>query len=47
MMEEESVTDELEEELPSGKFLKNAPKFKSSPQNNGLSATFLKQTLCK
>jgi hypothetical protein len=24
----------------------NAPKFKSSPQNNGESAAFLKQMLC-
>jgi hypothetical protein len=28
--------------LPSGKNFKNAPKFKSSPQNNGVSTEFLK-----
>jgi hypothetical protein len=32
--------------IPSGKYLKNAPKFKSSPQNNGISAALLKQKLC-
>jgi hypothetical protein len=32
--------------LPSGKYFENAPKFKSSPQNNGISAALLKQKLC-
>jgi hypothetical protein len=31
--------------LPSGKNFENAPKFKSSPQNNGISTGFLKQML--
>jgi hypothetical protein len=31
---------------PGGKKFENAPKFKSSPQNNGISAAFLKQMLC-
>jgi hypothetical protein len=31
---------------PGGKNFENAPKFKSSPQNNGISAAFLKQMLC-
>jgi hypothetical protein len=31
---------------PSGKYFENAPKFKSSPQNNGISAALLKQNLC-
>jgi Mg-chelatase subunit ChlI len=32
---------------PSGKYFENAPKFKSSPQNNGISAALLKQKLCR
>jgi hypothetical protein len=32
--------------LPSGKYFENASKFKSSPQNNGISAALLKQKLC-
>jgi hypothetical protein len=32
--------------LPSEKYFDNAPKFKSSPQNNGKSTGFLKQMLC-
>jgi hypothetical protein len=32
--------------FPSGKYFKNAPKFKSLPQNNGISAAILKQKLC-
>jgi hypothetical protein len=32
--------------IPSGKYFENAPKFKSSPQNNGISAALLKQKLC-
>jgi hypothetical protein len=31
---------------PGGKNFENAPKFKSSPQNNGISAAFLKQMSC-
>jgi hypothetical protein len=31
---------------PSGKYFENAPKFKSLPQNNGISAARLKQKLC-
>jgi hypothetical protein len=31
---------------PSEKYFENAPKFKSSPQNNGISAALLKQKLC-
>jgi hypothetical protein len=31
---------------PSEKYFENAPKFKSSPQNNGISAALLKQILC-
>jgi hypothetical protein len=29
--------------LPGGKKFENTPKFKSSPQNNGISAAFLRQ----
>jgi hypothetical protein len=32
---------------PGGKNFKNTQKFKSSPQNNGKSAAFLKQMLCR
>jgi hypothetical protein len=32
--------------LPGGKIFENTPKFKSSPQNNSISAAFLKQMLC-
>jgi hypothetical protein len=32
---------------PGGKNFENAPKFKCSPQNNGISAAFLKQLLCE
>jgi hypothetical protein len=32
--------------LPSEKCFENAPKFKSSQQNNGKSTGFLKQMLC-
>jgi hypothetical protein len=31
---------------PSEKYFKNAQQFKSSPQNNGISAALLKQRLC-
>jgi len=31
---------------PNGKYFENAPKFKSSPQNKGVSAAFFKQMLC-
>jgi hypothetical protein len=31
---------------PSEKYFENVPKFKSSPQNNGISAALLKQILC-
>jgi hypothetical protein len=31
---------------PSEKYFENAPKFKFSPQNNGISTTLLKQKLC-
>jgi hypothetical protein len=31
---------------PGEKNCENAPKFKSSPQNNGISAALLKQMLC-
>jgi hypothetical protein len=34
------------QEHPSGKYFENAPKFKSSPQNNGISAALIKQKLC-
>jgi hypothetical protein len=30
---------------PGGKYFENAPKFKSSPQNNGVTAALLKQKL--
>jgi hypothetical protein len=33
-------------DIPSGKYFENALKFKSSPQNNGISASLLKQKLC-
>jgi hypothetical protein len=33
--------------MPSGKYFKNAPKFKCSPQNNGIPAALLKQKLCE
>jgi hypothetical protein len=33
-------------EEPSEKYFENAPKFKSSPQNNGIYAALLKQKLC-
>jgi hypothetical protein len=33
-------------EDPNGKNFENALKFKSSPQNNGISTGFLKQMLC-
>jgi hypothetical protein len=32
---------------PSGKYLKNAPKFKSSVLNNSVSAAFVTQILCE
>jgi hypothetical protein len=32
--------------VPGGKNFENAPKFKSSPQNNGISTALLKQKLC-
>jgi hypothetical protein len=31
--------------IPGEKYFKNAPKFKSSPQNNGISTALLKQKL--
>jgi hypothetical protein len=31
---------------PGEKYFENAPEFKSSPQNNGISAALLKQRLC-
>jgi hypothetical protein len=34
------------ERQPSGKNFENAPKFKSSPQNNDISVALLKQMLC-
>jgi hypothetical protein len=37
---------EMYGEEPDGKNFENAPKFKSSPQNNCMSAAFLKQMLC-
>jgi hypothetical protein len=33
--------------MPSGKYFKNALKFKCSPQNNGIPAALLKQKLCE
>jgi hypothetical protein len=33
-------------QVPDGKNFENAPKFKSSPQNNGISLHFLKLMLC-
>jgi hypothetical protein len=32
---------------PGGEKFEDAPKFKSSPQNNSISAAFLKQMLCE
>jgi hypothetical protein len=38
--------EEGEQPPRSEKYFENAPKFKSSPQNNGKSTGFLKQMLC-
>jgi hypothetical protein len=37
---------QLLSKLPSEKYFENALKFKSSPQNNGISSGLLKQKVC-